>query len=88
VIVALQQFVAQHKAQAFEADMARMAADPQIQADCAAISREFLPTEYESSGTRSETGPASLVKNSFSFNLSSPLPSSPYRTRQGARRLV
>jgi len=47
VSVALQKFASQRKAEAFEEAMARMAADPSIRAECAAISREFLRTETD-----------------------------------------
>lgn len=47
VTVALQAFVAQQRARAFEEAMARMAADPAMRAECAAISREFAITEAD-----------------------------------------
>ena len=47
VTVALQAFVAQQKARAFEEAMARMAADPAMRAECTAISREFEITEAD-----------------------------------------
>jgi len=47
VSVALQRFASQRKVEAFEEAMSRMAADPSIRAECAAISREFLPTESD-----------------------------------------
>jgi hypothetical protein len=40
VTVALEQFTRAQKARAFEATAARMAADPAIRAECAAIARE------------------------------------------------
>ena len=45
VTVALQEFASQRKARAFEDDMARMAADPAIRAECATISKAFAITE-------------------------------------------
>jgi hypothetical protein len=45
VTVALQEFASRRKARAFEDDMARMAADPAIRAECAAISKAFAITE-------------------------------------------
>lgn len=47
VTVALQEFAAQRTARAFEEAMARMAADPAIRAECAAISRDFAATEAD-----------------------------------------
>jgi len=47
VSVALQRFASQRRAEAFEEAMSRMAADPSIRAECAAISREFLTTESD-----------------------------------------
>lgn len=47
VIVALQEFVTKRKQRAFEEAMARMAADPAIQAECAAISKEFATAERD-----------------------------------------
>ncbi len=47
VSVALQKFANQRKAEAFEEAMARMAADPSIKTECAAISREFVQAEND-----------------------------------------
>lgn len=47
VTVALQEFVARQATCAFEDAMARMAADPAIQAECAAIGRDFTVTEAD-----------------------------------------
>jgi hypothetical protein len=47
VSVALQRFASQRKAEAFEEAMGRMAADPSIRAECAAISKEFLRAESD-----------------------------------------
>jgi hypothetical protein len=41
ITVALQEFAARQKERAFEEAMARMAADPAIQAECRATEREF-----------------------------------------------
>ena len=43
VILSLQQYITNQKAAAFEEAMARMAADPFIRAESAAISKEFEP---------------------------------------------
>jgi hypothetical protein len=45
VTVALQEFASGRKARAFEDAMARMARDPAIRAECAAISTAFAVTE-------------------------------------------
>jgi hypothetical protein len=47
VTVALQQFAAQQKARAFEEAMARMATDPAIRAECAAIASDFAVAETD-----------------------------------------
>ena len=47
VTVALQEFAAKRKERTFEETMAQMAADPAIQAECAAISREFAGAETD-----------------------------------------
>ena len=47
VAESLREFVARRKALALEAAMARMAADPAIQAECAAIASEFASTETD-----------------------------------------
>ena len=47
VTVALQEFAARRKAQAFEAAMAQMAADPAIRSECAAIERGFSIAEAD-----------------------------------------
>lgn len=41
VIFSLQEYIARQKAAAFELAMSKMAADPVILAQCAAISKEF-----------------------------------------------
>jgi hypothetical protein len=47
VTVALKDFVARQKAQAFDEAMARMAADPAIRSEGASISREFSVCESD-----------------------------------------
>ena len=47
VVVALQEFAERQKARAFEDAMERMAADPAIQEECAAIAREFAQAETD-----------------------------------------
>ena len=43
----LREFVARRKALALEAAMARMAADPTIQAECSAIAADFASSETD-----------------------------------------
>ncbi len=47
VTAALQEFAARRKARAFEEAMARMAEDPAIKSECAAISGEFAKAEAD-----------------------------------------
>ena len=47
VVVSLQQYVAARKTAAYEEAVAQMAADPAIQAECAAIAREFAPADLD-----------------------------------------
>lgn len=47
VIVALEEFAGERRRQEFERAMARMAADPAIQKECAAIQREFSAAEAD-----------------------------------------
>jgi hypothetical protein len=47
VTVALQEFAARQTAQTFEEAMARMATDPAIRAECAAIGRDFAIAEAD-----------------------------------------
>ena len=47
VTVALQEFAAQQKARAFEEAIAKMATDPAIRAECAAISGDFTIAEAD-----------------------------------------
>ena len=50
VIVSLQEYVARRRRQEFESAVAAMAEDPQIQAECAAIARDFASTEIDGLG--------------------------------------
>jgi hypothetical protein len=45
VTVALQEFVAQQKARAFEEAIAKMGTDPAIRVECATLSGDFMITE-------------------------------------------
>jgi hypothetical protein len=47
VIVALQEYAARRRALAFESEMAAMAADPAIQAECALIAEEFSVADLD-----------------------------------------
>jgi hypothetical protein len=47
VVTALRDFVEARRASAFERAMQEMAADPQIQAECRAIARDFANTELD-----------------------------------------
>ena len=47
VTVALREFATQQQARAFEEAIAKMATDPAIRAECAAISRDFAITEAD-----------------------------------------
>jgi hypothetical protein len=47
VTVALQEFAARRRARAFEDAMAKMAADPAIREECAAITRDFRGAESD-----------------------------------------
>lgn len=47
VTVALEEFTRSRKARAFEEAMARMGADPAIQAECGAIAKEFADAEAD-----------------------------------------
>jgi hypothetical protein len=54
VTVALEEFTRSQKARAFEEAMARMGADPAIQAECAAIAKDFAAAEAD--GLREGSG--------------------------------
>jgi hypothetical protein len=47
VTVALQEFAAKRRERAFDQAIAQMAADPAIQAECAAITNDFTITEAD-----------------------------------------
>lgn len=47
MVVSLQHYIAARKAAAFEEAVARMAADPAVRAECAAIAREFAPADLD-----------------------------------------
>lgn len=53
VTVALEEFTRTQKARAFEEAMAKMGADPAIQAECASISKEFAGAESDGLGDAS-----------------------------------
>lgn len=47
VSTALREYIELHRARAFERAMQEMAADPEIQAECSAINREFAQVESD-----------------------------------------
>ena len=47
VILSLQEYVSRRRQQEFDNAVAAMAEDPQIQAECAAIARDFAATEMD-----------------------------------------
>jgi hypothetical protein len=47
VILSLQEYVSRRRRQEFEGAVAAMAEDPQVQAECAAIARDFAATETD-----------------------------------------
>jgi hypothetical protein len=51
VIVSLQEYIARRRRQEFESAVAAMAEDPQVQAECAAIARDFAATEMDGLGS-------------------------------------
>ena len=50
VILSLQEYVARRRRQDFENAVAAMAQDPQVQAECAAIARDFAGAEMDGLG--------------------------------------
>ena len=50
VIVSLQEYISRRRQLAFESAVAAMAQDPQVQAECAAIARDFAGTERDGLG--------------------------------------
>jgi metal-responsive CopG/Arc/MetJ family transcriptional regulator len=47
VIVSLQEYIARRRREEFESAVAAMAGDPQVQAECAAIARDFAATDMD-----------------------------------------
>jgi hypothetical protein len=47
VIVSLQEYISRRRQMAFESAVADMAEDPQVQAECAVIARDFSATELD-----------------------------------------
>jgi metal-responsive CopG/Arc/MetJ family transcriptional regulator len=47
VILSLQEYISRRRRQEFDRAVAAMAEDPQIQAECAAIARDFAATEMD-----------------------------------------
>ncbi|MDP2998351.1 MAG: hypothetical protein Q8N47_12760 [Bryobacterales bacterium] len=50
VILSLREYVARRRRQEFDSVVAAMAEDPQVQAECAAIGRDFAATELDGLG--------------------------------------
>jgi len=50
VILSLREYVARRRRQEFDSAVAAMAEDPQVQAECAAIARDFAATEVDGLG--------------------------------------
>jgi hypothetical protein len=50
VILSLREYVARRRRQEFDSAVAAMAEDPQVQAECAAIARDFAATEMDGLG--------------------------------------
>lgn len=46
-IVSLQEYIARRRRQEFDAAVAAMAEDPQVQAECVAIAKDFAATEMD-----------------------------------------
>ena len=51
VILSLQEYVSRRRRQQFELTVAAMAEDPQVQAECAAIAKDFAATEMDGIGS-------------------------------------
>lgn len=47
VIISLQEYISRRRQQEFNRAVAAMAEDPQVQAECAAIARDFAATETD-----------------------------------------
>ena len=50
VIISLQEYISRRRRQEFDSAVAAMAEDPQVQAECAAIARDFATTEMDGLG--------------------------------------
>jgi metal-responsive CopG/Arc/MetJ family transcriptional regulator len=50
VILSLQEYISRRRRQEFEGAVAAMAGDPQVQAECAAIARDFSGAEMDGLG--------------------------------------
>jgi len=50
VILSLREYVSRRRRQEFDSAVAAMAEDPQVQAECAAIARDFAATEMDGLG--------------------------------------
>lgn len=50
VILSLQEYVSRRRRLEFESAVAAMAEDPQVQAECAAIAKDFAATEMDGIG--------------------------------------
>jgi hypothetical protein len=50
VILSLREYVSRRRRQEFDSAVAAMAEDPQVQAECAAIARDFAATEMNGLG--------------------------------------
>jgi metal-responsive CopG/Arc/MetJ family transcriptional regulator len=50
VILSLQEYISRRRRQEFDRAVAAMAEDPQVQAECAAIARDFAATEMDGLG--------------------------------------
>jgi hypothetical protein len=50
VILSLREYVSRRRRQEFDSAVAAMAEDPQVQAECAAIARDFAATEMDRLG--------------------------------------
>jgi hypothetical protein len=50
VIVSLEEYISRRRQQEFNDAVAAMAEDPQVQAECAAIARDFAATEMDGLG--------------------------------------
>ena len=50
VILSLREYVARRRRQEFDSAVAAMAEDPQVQAECAAITRDFAAAEMDGLG--------------------------------------